>query len=436
MNVTAWLAVLVVIVMVWALIKRYETRLVLITAGIVLTMLTLKPMAALDAFAASMTNAGLIQAICSAMGFAFVISYTRCDEHLVTLLSKPLGRLGLLLIPASAALTFFVNTAIPSAAGCAAAVGATLIPLMMRSGIHPAGAAAAVLIGTYGSVLSPGNSHNVFVAKISNMDIMALIAHHAPFSSVMIGIGIVGITIACFLFKDHRVVAAEAAGAGAAGATPAGASPADAPKKPDPITQANVLYSLAPFVPLTLLVVGNAWVPALKMGVPQAMIIGAIFALVVTRMSPAKMTKEFFNGMGKAYGDVIGIIIAAGVFAAGLKTAGLIDVFIATLKESNEIARWGGSIGPFLMAVISGSGDAAAFAFNEAVTPHAKDFGMTIPDLGMLAAISGALGRTMSPVAGVVIVVSGIANVSPLDVVKRTAPAMIVAVVTLALIMV
>ena len=61
---------------------------------------------------------------------------------------------------------------------------------------------------------------------------------------------------------------------------------------------------------------------------------------------------------------------------------------------------------------------------------------MTIPDLGMLAAISGALGRTMSPVAGVVIVVSGIANVSPLDVVKRTAPAMIVAVVTLALIMV
>jgi DcuC family C4-dicarboxylate transporter len=421
MNVTAWLAVLVVIVMVWALVKRYETRLVLITAGIALAMLALKPMDALDAFAKSMTNAGLIEAICSAMGFAFVISYTRCDEHLVTLLSKPLGRLGLFLVPASAAVTFFVNTAIPSAAGCAAAVGATLIPLMMRSGIHPAGAAAAVLVGTYGSVLSPGNSHNVFVAKISKMDIMALIAHHAPFSAVMIAIGIVGITIACFLYKDHRAVAADAAGA---------------EKKADAITDANVLYALAPFVPLTLLVVGNAWVPVLKMGVPQAMIIGAVFALAVTRLSPAKMTNEFFNGMGKAYGDVIGIIIAAGVFAAGLKTAGLIDLFIDTLKHSNEIARWGGSIGPFLMAVISGSGDAAAFAFNEAVTPHAKDFGMTIPDLGMLAAISGALGRTMSPVAGVVIVVSGIAKVSPLDVVKRTAPAMIVAVITLALIMV
>ncbi|MEF9996116.1 MAG: C4-dicarboxylate transporter DcuC, partial [Burkholderiaceae bacterium] len=85
---------------------------------------------------------------------------------------------------------------------------------------------------------------------------------------------------------------------------------------------------------------------------------------------------------------------------------------------------------------ITGSGDAASFAFNEAVTPHAAAFGMTIPDLGMLAALAGSLGRTMSPVAGVVIVVSGIAMVSPIEVVKRTAPAMIVAVITIALVMV
>ena len=421
MTITAWLAVLVVFITVWALIKRYETKLVLITAGLVLTMLTLNPMAGLDAFAKSMTNAALIQAICGAMGFAFVISYTRCDEHLVTLLAKPLAKLGLFLIPAAAAVTFFVNTAIPSAAGCAAAVGATLIPLMLKAGIRPAGAAAAVLMGTYGAVLSPGMSHNAFVAKMAKMDIMDLIAHHAPFSMVMIGIGIVGITIVCFLFKDHK------AGAEAM---------ANVKEKADAITKANPLYALAPFVPLILLVLGNTSVPALKMGVPQAMIIGAIFALAVTRLSPAKMTNEFFNGMGKGYADVIGIIIAAGVFAAGLQTSGLITAFIDVLKHSNDIARWGGSIGPFLMAVITGSGDAAAFAFNEAVTPHAAQFGMTIPDLGMLAAIAGSLGRTMSPVAGVVILVSGIAMVSPIDVVKRTAPAMIVAVITLALIMV
>ena len=39
------------------------------------------------------------------------------------------------------------------------------------------------------------------------------------------------------------------------------------------------------------------------------------------------------------------------------------------------------------------SGDAAAFAFNEAVTPHAPSFGMTVPTLGTMAALAGALGR-------------------------------------------
>ena len=140
--------------------------------------------------------------------------------------------------------------------------------------------------------------------------------------------------------------------------------------------------------------------------------------------------------MGNGYGDVMGIIIAAGVFAAGLRSAGLIDAFVTALKTSNELARWGGSLGPFVLAVITGSGDAATFAFNEAVTPHALDFGMQVPNLGSLALISGSLGRTMSPIAGVVILISGLAMVPPIQLVKRTAIPMIVGVITLALIMV
>jgi DcuC family C4-dicarboxylate transporter len=421
MTTTTWIAALVVLIMIVALVKRYEARLVLITAGLALCSLKLAPMDALDAFATSMTNAGLIQAICSAMGFAYVIKYSRCDDHLVALLTKPLGNLGLLLIPASTTITFICCTAITSAAGAAAAVGSTLIPLMIRSGINPIGAAAAVLAGTFGGLLSPGNAHNVFVSKLAKMDVIALITHHAPYSLTMMGISIVGITIVTFLFKDHKFA-------------PVSAFAVE--QKADAITTPNVVYALAPFVPLALLLLGNTMVPALKMGIAQAMIIGSILALVITRLSPAKVVKEFFNGMGKAFADVIGIIIAAGVFVAGLKSAGLLDVFINALKNSNEIARWGGSIGPFMMAVIAGSGDAISFAFNESVTPHAAQFGMKIPDLGMLAVISGAMGRTMSPIAGVVIVVAGIAGVSPVDVVKRTAPTMIFAVLTLALIMV
>ncbi|MEX6212121.1 hypothetical protein AB6G58_23230 [Providencia huaxiensis] len=70
----------------------------------------------------------------------------------------------------------------PSAAGCAAAVGATLIPLLIAARIHPAIAGGAVLCGTIGSMLSPGLSHNPFVAQMSNMSIVDLIARHGPYS--------------------------------------------------------------------------------------------------------------------------------------------------------------------------------------------------------------------------------------------------------------
>ena len=189
-------------------------------------------------------------------------------------------------------------------------------------------------------------------------------------------------------------------------------------------------------VPIAILVCGNLWVPAIKMGVAQAMVIGAICALAVGRCNPQEFSKQFFNGMGKGYADVMGIIIAAGVFAAGLRAAGLIDVCVDALKNANEYARWGGALGPWIMGVITGSGDAATLAFNEAVTPHAEAFGMSIPGLGALAFLTGALGRTMSPLAGVTILVSGIAMVSPIEVIKRTALPCFVAVICCALLMV
>lgn len=88
------------------------------------------------------------------------------------------------------------------------------------------------------------------------------------------------------------------------------------------------------------------------------------------------------------------------------------------------------------MGVVTGSGDAATLAFNETVTPHAPEFQMTIEGLGGLAFLTGALGRTMSPIAGVTILVSGIAMVDPIKVVARTAIPCFIAVVACALLMV
>ena len=421
MTLLSWIAVAVIFVTIWALIKRWETRLVLIAAGLFLCIISLNPMMGLNQFAKSMTNNSLIMAICGSMGFAFTATYTQCDRSLVHYLAAPIRGMGLFLVPVPTVITFFVNIAIPSAAGCAAAVGSTLIPLMLRAGIKPAAAAAAVLAGTIGSYLSPGTSHNPFVAKMAGMDVMEFIGTHTYYSLMCGAILVVGTAVVCFLMGDGK------------GDTNA---QVDETKIKNEDFTPNPLKALVPLVPITILVVGNMWVPAIKMGVAQAMLIGAICALVVSLSNPQEFSKKFFDGMGKGYADVLGIIIAAGVFAAGLRATGLIDACVDALKDSNDIARWGGSLGPWIMGVITGSGDAATLAFNETVTPHAKDFGMTIEGLGGLAFLTGALGRTMSPLAGVTILVSGIAMVNPIDVIKRTAIPCIIAVFACAFLMV
>lgn len=418
MSITAWIAVASIVVTIVALIKKVEPRLVLLGVGLFLCVISLKPIAAFDAFAKMMVTPTLCQSILSAMGFACLLGLTKCDQHLVQLLVRPLKKLGLFLIPVCTLVTLFVNTAIPSAGGCAAAVGATLIPVMIRSGISPMGAAASVLAGTIGSFLNPGSPHQVLIGEYVQKTSMEVIIECMPTYMTLWGISVVGVTAAEVFFKDHLWGKRQAA--------------AESTLQENEF-KVNLLWAMAPLVPLVLLVLGNTCMPAIKMGIAQAMLFGVVYTMIVTRYNPAKAINEFFLGCGKGFANIMSIIISASVFAAGLTESGLISFLIEVLKNANEYARWGGILGPYIMGIMMGSGDAAAMAFNTSVTPHAPEFGMQIIDLGNLAYVAGALGRTMSPIAGVVMVVAGIANVNPVDVVKRTAPGMIVAILVLLL---
>ncbi len=422
MTWTIWMAAIVTLITIAALLKRIETRLVLFTSGLVMALLSGAPQIALKAFIANMTNGSLITAICSSLGFAAVIAITRCDVHFVSLMVKPLGKLGLFLLPFCMLIASCVAVAIPSAAGCAAALGPTMIPLMVRAGFKPAIAGAAIIGSIIPSSMSPGSSHNVWVAKIANIDVMTLIVEFAPKILIVCSLNILLITLMIFVFRDYRKpdpnesavvfeVASDARG--------------ELPEKP------NVLFAIAPILPIVVLLLGATVVPALKMSVAEAMIWGSIYTLLITRSNPEAVTKEFFSGMGKGYANIMGIIIAAGCFAGGLRAAGVIDALIDTLKNSREIASYAANFGPFLMGVLTGSGDAAGHAFNQAITPYAAEFGMRIEPLGIVAALSGALGRMCSPIAGATLVIAGMTRLSPLEISKRMAIPMIINVILL-----
>ena len=411
MSATVWIALAITIGAVVALAKRFETRLVLLGAGFLMAICSLDPMEAFKQFDKSMTNSGLIVSICSAMGFAAVVSLTKCDVHLVGLLTKPLKKMGILLMPLCMIVTGCVAVAIPSTAGCCAAVAPTLIPLMIRSGFRPVCAAATVVGSITPALFNPGGAHNVFIAKLADMDVMTFIGEFKWISLGATFLVIALLTAICIGYGDYSRRNAQNIDLPQATPSPDKRKLPEIPEKPNPV------WAIAPLVPVVLLVVAAVWFPELKMSVATAMLIGAVYALAVTRTNPAEATKEFFDGMGRGYANILGIIIAAGVFAAGLRATGVIGLFIDYLTGANEVAKLGGAIGPYLMGVITGSGDAATFAFNEAVTPHAAQFGLKPEFLGYLAMISGHLGRLSSPLAGGLILVAGVAGVNPIDIV-------------------
>lgn len=132
-------AIALIILAIVAIIKKVETRMTLLLAGFAMCVLAGHPMAAFQSFIKGMVNINLVPPICAAMGFAAAVTFSKCDEHLVVLLASPLKKIGGWLILIATVVTFLINIAIMSAAGTAATVGATLIPLMIRAGIKPAG---------------------------------------------------------------------------------------------------------------------------------------------------------------------------------------------------------------------------------------------------------------------------------------------------------
>lgn len=392
---------IMVVATIYFLIKRYDARLVLLASGIIMASVAGTPMASLNAFAKDMTNGGLIQAVCSVMGFAMVMKYTECDKHLINLMANGLSKVRPFLIPGVVFATYAVNVALPSAAGTAAAAGAIFVPLMMAAGVHPAMAGAAVKCGTYGSMLNPGLAHNPFVAKIAGVGVMDVIGFHYKANIASLLVATILITLIAYYRKEHKGYQAEGL-------------------EVDESFKVNILYALMPIFPILILILGaTAVVPAFKMDVPQAMIIGAILALLVTRKSPVNLSNAFFDGMGKAYGEILGIIIAAGVFVSGLTAMGLVKAFTDAMLNNPAIVKICAAVGPFILGLVVGSGDAATFAFNQAVTPHAADFGMSVVQMGSMATLGGTLGRTMSPIAGATIIIAGIAGVNPMEIAKR-----------------
>ncbi|MCL1994205.1 MAG: C4-dicarboxylate transporter DcuC [Spirochaetes bacterium] len=409
-----YIGLVIVALAIFAIVKRFEVRLILFVSGLLMCLVAGNPLGAISAFTAGMIHGTLVPIICSVMGFAYVLKLTQCDAHLVHALTKPMTKLSKGLVPGAVIVTFLINTALTSAAGVSAAVGAILIPALMAAGVHPGLAAAAVMAGTFGSTLNPGNAHVVMVAGFAGVSPVDVAISIAPRSVVSALIGAVSITIIAFVTKEYKGYVPENAEEVAA----AGAE-----------FKVNPLKAIVPAAPLALLVLSSSTVGLFEteVTVPQAMIAGIFLAGLVSWKNAQEVSKAFFSGMGQAYADVIGIIAAAGVFTTGMAQIGLTSALIGAMEQSDAIVRVASTFGPMIIAILAGTGDAATLAFNNAITPYAAQFGLDMIHLGNTANIAGALGRTMSPLAPAAIICASLAKVNPIEITKRNGPGMFLA---------
>ena len=96
------------------------------------------------------------------------------------------------------------SIAISSLAGLCAAIGPTMVALMIRAGFRPAVAAATVVASTLPSFISPGSSHNGFVAKLADIPVMEFITYTAPRTAIISVVCIVLMVLVCFLYGDFK----------------------------------------------------------------------------------------------------------------------------------------------------------------------------------------------------------------------------------------
>lgn len=196
--------------------------------------------------------------------------------------------------------------------------------------------------------------------------------------------------------------------------------------------KAPLVYALIPILPILLLIVFsdlfNLFATPITLDTTTAMLVSLFIAMCfeLIRTKSLKTVydsmKTFWNGMGNIFKTVVTLIIAADIFAKGLISLGFIDSLIDVSQHLGF-----GAIGIsivmtvliFLASMLMGSGNAAFFAFGPLVPKIASQLGVKSTSIILPMQLSASMGRTVSPVAGVIIAVSEVAGVTTMAIVKR-----------------
>ncbi|EJR3607031.1 C4-dicarboxylate transporter DcuC [Vibrio vulnificus] len=351
-------------------------------------------------------------------GFALFMSAIGASQVMVKVAAKPLMKLNspYLMLALAFILGQALSLFISSATGLALLLMATLYPVLIRLGCSKAGV-AAVLASTCAIEFGPASGNSILAAQTAGMDITAFfVGEQLPIVTVLI------IAVALIHALTQRYFDKLDAKSNAEQDSLAHVDDAQ--------SDAPMFYLLLPMLPLFfMLTFSKLGIESIKVSLVNAILLSIFIGLVCefVRVKQAKPVFDklqgIFNDMGKVFAAVVTLIVAGQTFSMGLKSIGAIDAMLEMASGaglSAAIIILFMAILTFTISALMGSGNAAFFSFAPMVPQIAQKIGANAADMILPIQLSAGMGRTISPIAGVIIAVAGISGLSPFDIVRRT----------------
>ena len=444
-SILPWLAIAILIVAGWMLIKRSQSHMTLLFAGLAMILLALgfgvtnilpkgaksTGLALFNVFdllrvisIKQVTGIGFL--IMTAGGFAGYMDRIGAANALVKVCTAPLKKLSqpYLVLVLGYIIGQVLVTVIPSAAGLAMLLLVALYPILKGVGLS-AGSAVAVIGTSAGMTFAPTGGTANLAAKTAGLDpVIYLVQYQVPIAiCVLIAVAITHFFVQRYFDKKNDDVYAE----------PASLKPVDQPDAP-------LWYAIWPILPIVLLIIFSKLVcKSITLNTITALYMVWVLVVLVELIrfrSPKKVFDDamaFFKKMGGMFASIVALIICAEFFATGLKVTGVVSMLISSanglgLGMTGMTTVLTGIVGA--VTFLTGSGVGAYSSFAALAPDVAAGLGGNVTSLVTPMQFASGMFRAMSPVAGVIIAVAGAAGISPMAVVRRTWLPMVVGMIT------
>lgn len=325
-----------------------------------------------------------------------------------------------------------LNVVLGSAVGLAILMMVTVYPLMLSAGVRRQAACASVVM-TGGFGISPLGANNLVASKLTGIHVMNI------FVDYQLVIAPVTLIIVCIVhyFVQQYLDKKDLASGRITQADFIAKDLSDADKS----EKAPGFYAIFPLVPLVFLFIFS---PLVYKGIKLDIINAVMASMVITFVIDCAVRRDiktsfayiktFFEGMGKIFSSTVVLIVCAETFAAGLTRSGGIQTLIeaaSNLGSGYLIVYTIMFLIVGLCTFVMGSGNAAFFSFAPMIPGICQTVGGNAQWMLTGMQLSSCCIRSMSPIAGCVIAAAGLADISPFEIVRRSALPMLTAFVVI-----